>query len=158
VPSSTIRPSIWKNSKWLASTPRSGSSGRAAAPGWAADLAHRADLAGRGVRAQDELAARRHARIGDVERVPQVARRVVGGDVQQLEVELVGLDLGALASTSSAVPAVDNRVDASSLRRSSSERRSVIGGPSSSRIANDPAPGTGTGPWDRRQAETPVSW
>ena len=33
---------------------------------------------------------------GDVERVPQVARRVVLGNVEQLEVELVGLDLGRL--------------------------------------------------------------
>ena len=34
--------------------------------------------------------------VGDVEGVPQVARRVVRGDVEQLEVELVGLDLRAL--------------------------------------------------------------
>ena len=33
---------------------------------------------------------------GDIERVPQVARRVVGGNVERLEVELVGLDLGRL--------------------------------------------------------------
>ena len=31
---------------------------------------------------------------GDIDRVPQVARRVVGRDVEQLEVQLVGLDLG----------------------------------------------------------------
>ena len=35
-------------------------------------------------------------RAGDVEGVPQVARRVVGRDVEQLEVQLVGLDLGRL--------------------------------------------------------------
>ena len=38
----------------------------------------------------------RRAGLGDVEGVPQVAGRVVGRDVQELEVELLGLHLGAL--------------------------------------------------------------
>ena len=46
--------------------------------------------AGRGVTGPDRSG------LGDVQRVPQVARRVVGRDVEQLEVHEVGLDLRAL--------------------------------------------------------------
>ena len=52
-----------------------------------AALAHDVDLPRRRVRAQDHVRRRR------VERVPHVARRVVRRDVEQAEVELVGLDV-----------------------------------------------------------------
>ena len=61
-----------------------------------AALAHRADLAGAGVRAHHQ---RPLGRVGirvlaDPERVPHVARRVIGRDVEQAEVVLVRLHVG----------------------------------------------------------------
>ncbi len=53
-------------------------------------MLHHPDLAGRRVRPQEV------ALDVDVERVPQVARRVIGRDVEHLEVGQVVLDLGAL--------------------------------------------------------------
>src|SRR5918997_2700021 len=44
------------------------------------------------MRSEHEVAIR----SGDVGRVPQVPRRVIGRNVEQLEIELVGLHLGRL--------------------------------------------------------------
>ncbi len=62
---------------------------------------HRAHLDRAGVGAQDRAVGGRLQRpitrpLGDVDRVPQVARRMVGRDVQRLEVHRVGLDLRPL--------------------------------------------------------------
>ena len=61
-------------------------------------LVHDADLTGRGVRPQQVPLD------VDVERVPQVARRVVRRDVQHLEVADVVLDLGALVHDEAELP------------------------------------------------------
>ncbi len=72
-------------------SPRSGSSVRAGAPGWAAAPGrHHADLARRRVR-PEQVALDVH-----VERVPEVARGMVRRDVEHLEVGDVVLDLRAL--------------------------------------------------------------
>ena len=71
-------------------SPRSGSSGREQRADRRLGRLHDADLPGRRVRAQQA------ALDVDVERVPQVAGRVVGRDVEHLEVGEVVLDLGAL--------------------------------------------------------------
>ena len=61
---------------------------------------HGPDLHRRGVGAQDGAVHRGHGRVaaglGDVQRVPQVARRMVGRDVERFEVPPLGLDLRAL--------------------------------------------------------------
>ena len=77
--------------------------GREDADGWL-DVAHGADLARRRVRAQQQSSAVGRCdpspaavrRVTHVDRVPQVARGMVVGDVEGLEVQLVGLDLRAL--------------------------------------------------------------
>ena len=56
---------------------------------------HRPDLDGRRVRAQEQPVAPLSAVLHE-ERVDGVARRVVGREVERLEVEPVGLDLGAV--------------------------------------------------------------
>ena len=57
-------------------------------------LSRGVDLAGRGVGAEQDFFGA-GGRL-DVERIPHVAGWVVGGDVEELEVERVGLDLGGL--------------------------------------------------------------
>ena len=75
-----------------------------------AQLAHDVDLSRRGVRAQQ------HARRGRVEGVPHVAGRVVRRHVEQAEVRLVVLDLGAAIDLEAHVG--EDRVDRSQgLRR-----------------------------------------
>ena len=93
VPSSTIRPSTWKNSKPCAGVDRLVA--EAATGQQRADRRLRPSRMTRiwpGRRVRPEQAAL----DVDVERVPEVARRVVGRDVEHLEVREVVLDLGAL--------------------------------------------------------------
>ena len=64
------------------------------------ELAHGADLSGRGVRAQQQLVvailpASRLSAGGDVEGILHFARRVVRREVEQLEVHLIALHLPA---------------------------------------------------------------
>ena len=69
-------------------------------------LVHDPDLAGRGVGPQQV------ALDVDVERVPQVARRVIERDVEHLEVAQVVLDLGRLVDDESELPEhLGDRVD-----------------------------------------------
>ena len=87
-PSSTTRPSTWKN---IGSV---GRVGRLPAEDLARDddpdgrlaLLHDPDLDGRGVGPEQQV-------VVDVERVPVVAGRVVGREVEGLEIVVIGLDL-----------------------------------------------------------------
>ena len=92
VPSSTIRPSTWKNSVAVRGVDRLVAEAAAGQdrPDRRRRRAHDVDLAGRRVRPQQP------ALDVEVERVPQVARRVVRRDVEHLEVGEVVLDLRAL--------------------------------------------------------------
>ena len=82
VPSSTISPSTWKNSEACDRVDRlvAVAAPRQEGPDRRRLLVHDPDLAGRRVGPQQVTLD------VDVERVPQVARRVVGRDVQHLEV------------------------------------------------------------------------
>ena len=92
VPSSTIRPSTWKNSE---PCDASIASYRKQRPGRSARIGGLTLCITR-IWPGDVCVRRRWPVDVDVQRVPQVARRMVGRDVEHLEVGEVVLDLRAL--------------------------------------------------------------
>ncbi len=94
-PSSTSRPSTWWNIGVCVtseSSDRRGPGAITASGRLSARGAQRADLHRRGVRAQQ----RALAVPGEIERVVHRARRMIGRDVQRVEIVEVVLDLGAV--------------------------------------------------------------